>query len=171
MQLLFNPDQTECRSREIQIRTVSTRRPGGLRWQQFYMSNRRAKWDIARRGAKVRDYPTPEGSPDSNAQPAPLDIRRLRQTVNLYLLSRPQLRSFANTPARSYPPPKFPSSNATLQKLEQSTAGAKCGLPFLTRITCRIQRMTHPFHCRRATVPAPRRTIKPSRFLLLVRLS
>jgi len=54
-----------------------------------YMSNRRAKWDIARRGAKVRDYPTPEGSPDSNAQPAPLDIRRLRQTVNLYLLSRP----------------------------------------------------------------------------------
>jgi len=36
-------------SREIQIRTVSTRRPGGLRWAAVYMSNRRAKWDIARR--------------------------------------------------------------------------------------------------------------------------
>lgn len=53
------------------------------------MSDRRAKWDIARRDAKVRAYPTPAGSLDSKGQQTPLDIRQLRQTVWLHLLSRP----------------------------------------------------------------------------------
>jgi hypothetical protein len=34
------------------------------------MSDRRGKWDIARRDAKVRAWPTPAGSPDSTGQPA-----------------------------------------------------------------------------------------------------
>lgn len=55
------------------------------------MSDRRAKWDIIKRDARVKDYPMPAGSPDpkEHTSPSHSQHRKMLQCVSGHLMGQP----------------------------------------------------------------------------------